>query len=1138
MIAATYVDSKTFTVTGNQTIEFHAGRRVKLIGDSTWYGTIESVSYLGNTTIVLTDASDNIDNTLTEVYYGIVSGLEEESSMPVHTHDGDEGSGGSVDHTNLTNKGSNTHLEIDEHITNTDASLTTLSGAIDLNTAHRTSDGTDHSYIDQDVTASGTPTFNSVKLRTTASGTIETGMLQWNQDEETLNLGLNDNVTLQIGQENAVLCRNDTGSTITNGTPVMFAGTVGNSGRVKIMPAIADGTYLPGYTLGVATESIVDGADGFVVNFGKVRGVNTTGTPYGETWNDGDLVYVSPTTAGYLTNVEPEAPNQHISIGVVVKAHSNGTLFTRPTWHCSISELNDVDGTALTTNGQILVWDNDNNYWDADKNINNYTLKTDFETVSGTVDSNTTAIGLNTTHRETIVGNPHQVTKSEVGLGNVPNTDFTSQVNANTTHRGLTNNPHEVDKTQVGLGNVPNTDFTSSVASNTSNIATLSGTVDLNTAHRTTTSGNPHQVTADDVNCLAKDNTTEFTPDADYEPATKKYVDDTVGSPDSIVSTDGLNSVTVSGGIDPQDDIILATINTVPRFKVGISGITLNPDDGTQATINRFSTDGTLSADVDTYVPTEKAVKAYVDTTHAGLPNVHHNRQHSILSDDDHTANANTMFFSDPVGSIGQIPHGTSGYVLTSNGTSSAPSWEAATGGFSDPMTTRGDIIYKNSSNTTTRLPAGTNGQVLTSDGTDISWEDATGGTGNSISQGDSDITVTDAGTGEIDVTVDNTSVATVTAAGLALQYGQRIDDFDEATDLGSADGGPYNTRVPTQTAVKTYVDNNIGSSDKIEEGNSSVEVVDTGTGYIKFVQDGTEIARLNADGFLIGDDLSNPIRSLNEIYIQKQGADHARAAWLNCNSENASFASTFWFGRGRGTLSSPSAVSDGDRIANIAFNVYDGISWEQPAHIRAYINGTAGTNNVPTEIQFGTTDGDGIDKVNALVVGPGAVVTPGVDDTVDLGTSSLRFDDIYATNSTIQTSDERLKTTISGSNLGLDFICDLRPVSYKWKDHTTTYEMPDDDGTTTITGTINKTFNRSHYGMIAQEVVTTLSGLGIDTADFAGIIYDEEADVYGLRYNEFMAPMIKAIQELKEENETLKTQMQSVLSRLDALES
>ena len=41
--------------------------------------------------------------------------------------------------------------------------------------------------------------------------------------------------------------------------------------------------------------------------------------------------------------------------------------------------------------------------------------------------------------------------------------------------------------------------------------------------------------------------------------------------------------------------------------------------------------------------------------------------------------------------------------------------------------------------------------------------------------------------------------------------------------------------------------------------------------------------------------------------------------------------------------------------------------------------------------------------------------------------------------------------------------------------------------------------------------------GIGKTTNDFAGVIIDTEADRYGLRYNEFIAPIIKAIQELND---------------------
>lgn len=64
----------------------------------------------------------------------------------------------------------------------------------------------------------------------------------------------------------------------------------------------------------------------------------------------------------------------------------------------------------------------------------------------------------------------------------------------------------------------------------------------------------------------------------------------------------------------------------------------------------------------------------------------------------------------------------TDNYILSYDSVSGGFTWVEQTSGFTDPMTTRGDIIIRDATNTTNRLGIGTTGQVLTSDGTDVSW--------------------------------------------------------------------------------------------------------------------------------------------------------------------------------------------------------------------------------------------------------------------------------------------------------------------------------------------------------------------------------------------------------------------------------
>jgi hypothetical protein len=165
------------------------------------------------------------------------------------------------------------------------------------------------------------------------------------------------------------------------------------------------------------------------------------------------------------------------------------------------------------------------------------------------------------------------------------------------------------------------------------------------------------------------------------------------------------------------------------------------------------------------------------------------------------------------------------------------------------------------------------------------------------------------------------------------------------------------------------------------------------------------------------------------------------------------------------------------------------------------------------------------------------STIMPSVNNSYDLGYPGFRWDDVYATNGTISTSDANLKDQITTSALGLDFICKLNPVSYKWKDRIVKVYDPDDpedEGTEEL-----KTYDRTHYGLIAQEVESVMTELGMTGKDFAGFCSDtydledkeEPETVLSLRYAEFISPIIKAVQELKSENDSLK-------ARIEALES
>lgn len=214
-----------------------------------------------------------------------------------------------------------------------------------------------------------------VQLR---GGTGTQGEMSWNTDEETVQLVM-DGTTLHIGQDTFVHARNNTASIITKGTAVYATGTLGASGRITVAPMIADGTIAGRLFIGLTAEDIAIGADGQVCSYGKIRGINTTA------YNDGDVLWLSPTVAGQLTATEPTAPNLKIATAFVIHDATNGTLMVRAEQGNDLHSDQRVQVSGLANN-DVLTWNNTNQRWQ-----NAQPTSTNIYANNGTIGSNRVA---------------------------------------------------------------------------------------------------------------------------------------------------------------------------------------------------------------------------------------------------------------------------------------------------------------------------------------------------------------------------------------------------------------------------------------------------------------------------------------------------------------------------------------------------------------------------------------------------------------------------------------------------------------------------------------------------------------------------------------------------------------------------
>lgn len=164
-----------------------------------------------------------------------------------------------------------------------------------------------------------------------------------------------------------------------------------------------------------------------------------------------------------------------------------------------------------------------------------------------------------------------------------------------------------------------------------------------------------------------------------------------------------------------------------------------------------------------------------------------------------------------------------------------------------------------------------------------------------------------------------------------------------------------------------------------------------------------------------------------------------------------------------------------------------------------------------------------------------GAALYPAANGAFTLGTGSLRWGQIYSTASAISTSDQNQKHDIlcMDEKRAEALIAGLKPVTYKYNDGTS---------------------DRTHWGLIAQDIEELLDALGIDPKEFAGFIKSKKEKIvdkrngemgpdldadgnaqyeYGLRYEEFIAPLIKTVQMQRKQIASLEGRIAKLENRM-----
>jgi trimeric autotransporter adhesin len=341
---------------------------------------------------------------------------------------------------------------------------------------------------------------------------------------------------------------------------------------------------------------------------------------------------------------------------------------------------------------------------------------------------------------------------------------------------------------------------------------------------------------------------------------------------------------------------------------------------------------------------------------------------------------------------------------------------------------------------------------------------------------------------------------------------------------VGTADGQAFDirtnnvlrTRITTKGQIETY---NTGQSVFIGEGAGAND--DLSNNANVFV--GYQAGLFNTTGF------SNTANGYQALRFNTTGGGNTANGYHALFSNTTGLANTAY---GYGALSLNTTNQQNTAVGYNALASTTASDFNTALGANAGSGWNNGYNNVFLGANVSTTQPD---LYNVIAIGQGTYVT---------GLNMARFGN-SATGSYggwanwTNVSDGRYKKNVRENVPGIEFIKKLRPITYTL-DATglDAFYRKNDKKESHLTAAANAVHQRAlrekeqivYTGFVAQEVEAAARSLGFD---FSGVDASKnENDTYGLRYAEFVVPLVKAVQEQQKMIEELKIEIDELKSK------